>query len=82
MTDSNPGELVQNSPVEELTYEQALHELETIVAGLEAEEVPLDTAMALFERGQLLVQHCTGLLEKADLRVRQILGEELVDFEG
>lgn len=82
MTDSNPGELMQNSPVAELTYEQALHELETIVAGLEAEEVPLDTAMALFERGQLLVQHCTGLLEKADLRVRQILGEELVDFEG
>lgn len=82
MSDKLPGNLVDTRPVEELTYEQALNELESIVAGLEAEEVPLDAAMALFERGQLLVQHCSALLEKADLRVRQILGSELVDFDG
>lgn len=71
---------MQESPVEQLNYEDALQELESVVAALEAEEFPLDAALALFERGQALANHCAGLLEKADLKVRQILGDELVDF--
>ena len=71
---------IQDSPIDQLNYEQALKELEAVVAALEGEEFPLDTALALFERGQALANHCAGLLEKADLKVRQILGDELVDF--
>lgn len=67
-------------PLEQLTYEQAMAELESIVAALEAEERSLEEALALFERGQTLVRHCTDMLDKADLKVQQLSGEELVSF--
>jgi exodeoxyribonuclease VII small subunit len=75
--------MAKETPVEELNYEQALKELETIVVGLESGEHPLDEALALFERGQVLYQRCTELLDKAELKVRQLTEEgELKDFEA
>lgn len=66
--------------VEELTYEEALAELEGIVEALEGEQNPLDEAMKLFERGQALIIRCGGLLETAQLKVQKLVGESLVDF--
>jgi exodeoxyribonuclease VII small subunit len=68
-------------PVEELTYEQALAELEAIVATLEGEQNPLEEAMKLFERGQALVARCGQLLDAAELKVKQLSGDSLVPFE-
>jgi exodeoxyribonuclease VII small subunit len=70
-------------PVEDLTYEEAFAELESIVNTLEEKgsQNPLEEAMSLFERGQSLVRRCSELLEGADLKVRQLSGEELTDFE-
>lgn len=68
-------------PVEKLSYEQALDELETIVASLEANKLPLEESMALFERGQALTRHCVELLDKAELRIKQLSGDTLVDVE-
>ncbi len=80
-------ELKTSSPgVQGLTYEQALAELEQIVASLEAStpveenKLSLDEAMALFERGQALTRHCIDLLDKAELRVRQLSGDTLEDL--
>jgi exodeoxyribonuclease VII small subunit len=67
-------------PVEELSYEQALAELESIVASLESDKLPLDESMALYERGQALTKHCVELLDKAELRVKQLSGDSLVDI--
>jgi exodeoxyribonuclease VII small subunit len=69
-------------PQEELTYEQAFAELETVVAALESEQRPLDEAIALYERGQTLAKYCADLLEKAELQVRQLSGDKIVTFEG
>lgn len=69
------------TPVEELTYEQAYAELEGIVANLETEERGLDDAIAQYERGQALAQHCADLLDKAELKVQQISGNDVVEFE-
>ncbi|MEN8172207.1 MAG: exodeoxyribonuclease VII small subunit [Chloroflexota bacterium] len=69
------------TPVGELSYEQALSELEALVAGLESDGHTLDDAMSQFERGQELTQHCAALLEKADLKVQQLLGDDLIDLE-
>lgn len=55
-----------------LSYDQALEELESIVQQLEAEVGDLDTALALYERGQALSKHCSALLEQAELRVQQL----------
>ncbi len=68
-------------PVEELTYEEALVELEAIVVTLEGEQNPLDDAIKLFERGQALVRRCGELLEAAELTVRQMSGGETLPFE-
>ena len=69
--------------VEELSYEEALAELESIVSALE-EDAPrsqLEEAIRLFERGQALAARCGVLLEAAELKVRQVVGEEVKDFE-
>jgi exodeoxyribonuclease VII small subunit len=68
-------------PVEGLSYEQAFTELEAIVTALESEERSLDEALAQFERGQALAKHCNALLENAEIKVRQISGEELKPFD-
>ena len=68
--------------IKDLSYEAAFAELETVVAALEGEQRPLDEAIALYERGQALSKHCAALLEKAELKVRQLNGSELTAFEG
>jgi exodeoxyribonuclease VII small subunit len=67
--------------VEDLTYEEALAELEEIVALLEGEQSQLEDAIKLFERGQALASRCGVLLEAAELKVKQVVGEDVVDFE-
>lgn len=67
---------------EELSYEQAFAELESVVEALESEQRPLNESIALYERGQELAKYCAGLLEKADLKVRQLSGDQLAAFEG
>ncbi len=68
-------------PVEALNYEDAMAELETIVDALEEGNQKLEDAMALFERGQALMKRCAELLEAAELKVRQLSGDELTAFE-
>jgi exodeoxyribonuclease VII small subunit len=70
-------------PVEELTYEEALQELEEIVSALEADASrnQLDESIRLFERGQAVAARCSFLLEAAELKVRQVAGDEIIPFE-
>lgn len=67
--------------VEDLTYEEALVELEEIVSALEGEQNQLDESIRLFERGQALAARCSELLEAAELKVRQVAGDEVIPFE-
>ena len=67
-------------PVENLDYEAAFSELETIVDSLENEQRSLEESMSLFERGQALVKRCAELLEKAELKVKELSGSELTDM--
>ena len=69
------------SKSEELTFEQALQELENIVAQLEAGELTLEESLDLFERGQILAKRCAGQLEEATLRVEQLTQDgELIEL--
>ena len=68
--------------VENLSYEEALTELEGIVESLEGEQNPLEDSMKLFERGQALVTHCGALLESAQLKVQKLAGETISPFRG
>ena len=62
----------KENEINSLSYEQAFQELEQIVDTLENNQQSLDESMALFERGQALAQYCAGLLEKAELKVREL----------
>lgn len=68
-------------PVEELTYEEALAELEGIVEALEGEQNQLEDAIRLFERGQALVKQCGALLDAAQIKVQKLADDSLADFE-
>ena len=70
-------------PVEELTYEEALQELEEIVSALEADASrnQLDESIRLFERGQAVAARCSFLLEAAELKIWQVAGDEIIPFE-
>jgi exodeoxyribonuclease VII small subunit len=80
MSPAKPKSQPEQPRVDELSYEQALAELETIVASLEGNKLPLEESLALYERGQALTQHCMELLEHAELRIKQLSGETLVDM--
>lgn len=67
-------------PINEMKYESAFAELQSIVSALEEEPRSLDEAMSLFERGQALVKRCTELLDKAELQVKRLSGDDLVDL--
>ena len=78
---SKPSSKKTEKTVMELTYEEALAELEEIVAALEEEQSQLDDAIKLFERGQALAARCSVLLEAAELKVKQVAGDDLIPFE-
>ena len=69
-------------PVNDLTYEEAFAELESIIGTLEGEQNPLEKAMSLFERGQVLFKRCSELLEGAELKVHELSGGVLSDLES
>ena len=63
--------------VESLSYEQAMAEMESIIQKMEGEQLTLEEALALFERGQVLAKRCADLLTQAELKVRQLTGQEI-----
>lgn len=67
--------------IEELSYEEALAELEEIVSALESEQNQLEESIKLFERGQALASRCGVLLEAAELKVKQVVGNDVLPFE-
>ncbi|NTU56451.1 MAG: exodeoxyribonuclease VII small subunit [Anaerolineales bacterium] len=72
---------ITQKKIDDLTYEEALAELEEIVSLLEGEQSQLEDAIRLFERGQALAARCGVLLEAAELKVKQVVGDAVVDFE-
>ena len=81
MPAAKTGKPKDKPPLEELSYEQALGELEAIVTALEAGKSALEESTNLFERGQMLVQYCARLLDQAELKVQQLSGEALSDLK-
>ena len=73
--------MAKQKAVADLSFEEASSELEGIVATLENEQKSLEDSMALFERGQALIKHCSSLLEKAELKVKQLTGDGISDFK-
>ncbi|MGQ9505202.1 MAG: exodeoxyribonuclease VII small subunit [Thermogutta sp.] len=57
-------------------FEEAVGELEKIVERLERGQLPLDEALAEYERGIRLIRHCRELLQKAEQRIELLTGSD------
>jgi len=59
--------------VSQLSFEEALGELEQIVRGLESGQQKLEEAITAYERGATLRRHCEAKLAEAEARVAGIV---------
>lgn len=82
------GTTNEQQPVAEMSFEEALAELEAIVRRLEEGAGRLDEAIAAYERGAALKQHCEARLLEAEMRVEKVVlgasgavGVERVNFD-
>ena len=66
----------EGSIPENLSFENAYAELEQIVQNLDTNNATLAESISLYEKGQLLIQHCNQLLKDADLKLQTILDNE------
>lgn len=55
--------------VDEMSFEQAMNELEQVVKQLEGGEVPLEQSISLYERGSALKKRCEDQLKAAEEKV-------------
>lgn len=67
----------------ELTFEENLEKLETIVKNLESGNIPLDDAIDSFNEAMKLAKNCDEKLKRAESEVNKILSEDgnLEDFQ-
>ncbi len=76
----------ETTEIQELTFEQALRELQDIVNKLETGQVTLEEAIEMYERGVRLSKYCIEKLTQAELRIKKIVKDEnqgftLLDFD-
>lgn len=61
-----------DKPVAEMSFEEAMAELEAVVRQLESGNVPLEQSIALYERGSALKARCEAQLKAAEEKVAAI----------
>ena len=62
--------------ISEMTFEQAMSELERIVTQLERGDVPLEDSISLYEKGAELKKRCEAKLKEAEQKVAAITLDE------
>jgi exodeoxyribonuclease VII small subunit len=79
MTVTGPTEArTTNEPARlpaDMSFDDALAELQRTIAELETGNLPLERTLALHERGAALLEHCETLLRSAELRMRQLVAK-------
>ncbi len=60
----------------ELTFEEAMAELERIAEAVDDGRIGLEDAIAQYERGTQLIRHCRAILARAEARVHQLRIDE------
>ena len=59
--------------ISKLSYEQALNELEKVVAMLESGSAPLDQSIELYTLGSILKDHCQKKLDAAEEKISMVV---------
>lgn len=63
---------MSDKPVTDMSFEEAMKELESVVSKLETGNVPLEDSIKLYERGAALKDHCQKKLAEAEEKVAAI----------
>ncbi|SMH46931.1 exodeoxyribonuclease VII small subunit [Maritimibacter sp. HL-12] len=63
---------MSEKPVEEMSFEEAMQELEAVVGQLERGDVALEDSIRLYERGAALKARCEVKLKEAEEKVAAI----------
>ena len=63
---------MNDRPVDEMSFEEAMKELEQVVGQLERGDVALEQSIALYERGAALKARCEAKLKEAEEKVAKI----------
>jgi exodeoxyribonuclease VII small subunit len=67
-------------PQDPASFESALTELEKIVAGMEAGQLPLEQSLAAYKRGAELLKFCQAALQDAQQQVKILEDNVLKSF--
>ena len=67
---------MNDTPISEMTFEQAMSELERIIIQLEKGDVPLEDSISLYEKGAELKKRCETKLKEAEQKVAAITLDE------
>lgn len=70
------------SDVDNLSFEEAISELEMVVGQLERGDVALDDSIALYERGAKLKARCEAKLKEAEEKVARITLSDTAEPKG
>jgi exodeoxyribonuclease VII small subunit len=77
MSKKPPAAISADQPA---SFEEAMIELEQLVAQMEAGELPLEASVAAYKRGSELVKYCSMQLDKVESQVKVLEGEMLKPF--
>ncbi|WP_377509756.1 exodeoxyribonuclease VII small subunit [Octadecabacter sp. R77987] len=61
-----------DQPVDKMSFEDAMRELEGVVGQLERGDVPLEESITLYERGAALKKRCEAKLKEAEEKVAKL----------
>lgn len=67
---------MSDTPIGEMSFEEAMAALEAVVGQLERGDVPLEQSITLYERGAALKKRCEAKLKDAEEKVAAITLDE------
>lgn len=74
---------VSQTPVDQLSFREAMAELQGIVSKLESNTLEVEESLLFFERGVALLRSLRGRMDEAQQKVDVLIGElESVDDDG
>jgi exodeoxyribonuclease VII small subunit len=71
-----------DAPAAPASFEEAMKELDRLVATMESGELPLEASVAAYKRGSELVKYCAAQLDRVENQVKLLEGDMLKPFSA
>ena len=72
----------EDRKVEEMGFEEAMKDLESLVKVLEKGELDLESSLVIYERAAALREQCQGILDESERKVQKIVeASDSIDIE-